>query len=97
MDVAAIVDPLLHHGGRIAVAAARFPAAPQPWLDLSTGISPWAYPVGEIELGIWQHLPSGEDLVELEAAAAQAFGGVSPDQVVAVPGTDFAIRLMAKH
>ena len=97
MDAAAIADPLLHHGGRIFVAAASFPAAPQPWLDLSTGISPWAYPVGEIELGIWQNLPSANDLAELEAAAADAFGGVSPDQIVAVPGTDFVIRLLAKH
>lgn len=95
MDVAAIVDPLLHHGGRVAVAAARFPSAATPWLDLSTGISPWAYPVGEIELSAWQNLPSDEDLAELGAAAADAFGGVSPDQIVAVPGTDFAIRLLA--
>jgi cobalamin biosynthesis protein CobC len=97
MNAAATIDPLLHHGGRIAVAAARFPAAQSPWLDLSTGISPWAYPVGEIELGTWQNLPSNEDLTELEAAAAVAFGGVSPDQIVAVPGTDFVIRLLARH
>jgi cobalamin biosynthesis protein CobC len=97
MIAAANVDPLLHHGGRIAVAAARFPETPHPWLDLSTGISPWAYPVGEIDLGAWQNLPPAEDLAELEVAAADAFGGVSPDQIVAVPGTDFAIRLLAKH
>ena len=97
MNAAAIVDPLLHHGGRIAVAAARFPSAPQPWLDLSTGISPWAYPVGEIDPSTWRNLPSDDDLAELETAAADAFGGVSPDQIVAVPGTDFAIRLLAKH
>jgi cobalamin biosynthesis protein CobC len=97
MNVVATFDPLLHHGGRIAVAAARFPSAPKPWLDLSTGISPWAYPVGEIDHGSWRNLPSNEDLGELEAAAAEAFGGVSPDQIVAVPGTDFAIRLLARQ
>lgn len=97
MNAATIVDPLLHHGGRIAVAAARYPAAPSPWLDLSTGISPWGYPVGEIDRNDWQKLPSDEDLGQLEAAAAGAFGGVSFDQIVAVPGTDFAIRLLAKH
>ncbi|WP_411290468.1 threonine-phosphate decarboxylase [Sphingorhabdus sp.] len=97
MNVANLVDPLLHHGGRIAVAAARYPAAPSPWLDLSTGISPWSYPVGEIDVNDWQKLPSEEDLGQLEAAAAGAFGDVSLDQIVAVPGTDFAIRLLAKH
>nr|WP_315456974.1 threonine-phosphate decarboxylase [uncultured Sphingorhabdus sp.] len=94
--MAAIADPLLQHGGRIAVAAARFPSAPKPWLDLSTGISPWAYPVDEIDLADWQNLPSNDDLTELELAAANAFDGVSPDQIVAVPGTDFAIRLLAQ-
>lgn len=78
------------------MAAARFPSAPKPWLDLSTGISPWAYPVDEIDLTDWQNLPSNDDLTELEMAAANAFGGVSPDQIVAVPGTDFAIRLLAQ-
>ena len=95
MDMAAIADPLLHHGGRIAVAAARYPSAPQPWLDLSTGISPWTYPVDDLATSNWQKLPPADDLAALEMAAAQAFGGVSPDQIVAVPGTDLAIRLLA--
>ena len=79
------------------MAASRFPSALLPWLDLSTGISPWAYPVGELDQEIWQNLPSDEGLSELEAAAADTLGGVSPDQIVAVPGTDFAIRLLARH
>lgn len=79
------------------MAAARYPSAPTPWLDLSTGISPWAYSVGEIDSAIWHNLPSDDDLAALETAAAKAFGGVSPDQIVAVPGTDFAIRLLARH
>ena len=78
------------------MAAARYPSAPTPWLDLSTGISPWAYPVDELEPVEWQNLPSIDDLADLEMAAANAFGGVSPDQIVAVPGTDFAIRLLAQ-
>ena len=96
MDIAVTADPLLQHGGRIAVAAARYPSAPTPWLDLSTGISPWAYPFDELEPVVWQNLPSMDDLANLEMAAANAFGGVGPDQIVAVPGTDFAIRLLAQ-
>ncbi len=78
------------------MAAARYPFAPTPWLDLSTGISPWAYPVDELDPADWQNLPSCGDLTDLEMAAADAFGGVSPDQIVAVPGIDFAIRLLAQ-
>ena len=96
MDMAVTVDPLLQHGGRISVAAARYPSAPTPWLDLSTGISPWAYPVDDLDPADWQNLPSTDDVAELEIAAADSFGGVSPDQIVAVPGTDFAIRLLAQ-
>jgi cobalamin biosynthetic protein CobC len=32
------------HDGRLAAARARFPEAPEPWLDLSTGINPRPYP-----------------------------------------------------
>jgi cobalamin biosynthesis protein CobC len=77
------------------VAAARYPSARTPWLDLSTGISPWAYPVDDLAASNWQKLPPPDDLANLEMAAGRAFGGVSPDQIVAVPGTDLAIRLLA--
>lgn len=97
MNAAATVDPFFHHGGRVAVAAAHFPSAPKPWLDLSTGISPWPYRVEEIAASAWQNLPSPEALADLERAAAEAFGGVSHEQIVAVPGTDFAIRLLARQ
>ena len=33
------------HGGRIDAAALLYPSAPQPWIDLSTGINPVAWPV----------------------------------------------------
>src|ERR1700704_3967578 len=32
------------HGGRIDTAALLYPSAPQPWIDLSTGIKPVALP-----------------------------------------------------
>lgn len=82
------------HGGRIDAAMAAWPDAPRPWLDLSTGINPrpWQPPAG---LSIDHHaLPGRTDLRALEAAAAASFG-VEPDAVVAVPGSEIALRLLA--
>ena len=81
-----------HHGGRIDAARAVFPKAPDDWIDLSTGISPYAYPTGKIA-GSLRALPSPAALAALEAAAARFFGA-SANRVVAVPGTDLALRLL---
>ncbi len=84
------------HGGQTEAAAQLYPAAPRPWLDLSTGISPWAYPVEGIAPHLWHALPSSSALKELELVAAKLFGLNDPDQIVAVPGSDIAIRLLAR-
>lgn len=84
------------HGGQTAVAAKLYPAAPRPWLDLSTGISPWAWPLPALEPQVWQTLPSPAALAQLEYAAARVFGVPDVDQIAAVPGSDIAIRLLAR-
>jgi cobalamin biosynthetic protein CobC len=33
---------VLEHGGDLAAARARFPGAPEPFIDLSTGINPFS-------------------------------------------------------
>ncbi|WP_332798339.1 threonine-phosphate decarboxylase [Sphingomonas sp. PB2P12] len=81
------------HGGRIDVAARLFPEAPRPWLDLSTGINPRPWmPFDPIDVDP-ATLPSPDTLLELEAAAADAFG-TSPDRVVALPGSEIGLRLL---
>lgn len=93
------MDPhaaLMWHGGQTAAAARLYPAAPRPWLDLSTGISPWAWPVPAIEPHLWSALPSPAALEQLEFAAARVFGMNSTEQIAAVPGSDIAIRLLAR-
>ena len=65
---------LLWHGGQTEAARRLYPAAPEPWLDLSTGIAPWAYPVGEIAAKTWTDLPNREALAQLEEVAARFFG-----------------------
>lgn len=81
------------HGGALELAQRRFPDAPQPWIDLSTGINPHGWPVPH-DLAIdWQRLPEAHQLMALEAQAAQYFG-VDPCYVCAVPGTEMAMRLI---
>jgi cobalamin biosynthetic protein CobC len=79
------------HGGRVAAARAAFGGA--DWIDLSTGIAPWSWPVDTLA-GL-DRLPEPTEIAALEAAAARAFGVADPAQVVAVPGTDLAMRLLA--
>jgi len=84
---------LLRHGGRLAAAQAWFPAAPQPWLDLSTGINPRPYPAPRARAAARVRLPEPEALAALEAAAAAAFDA-DPQRVAAVAGSEAAIRLL---
>ena len=84
-------DPLLHHGGNLAAARARY--GDGPWLDLSTGINPLPWPVSadlDIDLG---PLPDPSLLAGLEAAAATHFGA-APDHVCAIPGSEMGLRLL---
>lgn len=87
------LDAFSRHGGRLAAARAVFPRAPQPWLDLSTGINPRPYPAPRAGAAERARLPEPEALLALETAAAQAFGA-RPERVAAVPGSEAAIRLL---
>src|SRR6218665_1298989 len=81
------------HGGGLAAARARFGDAHAPWLDLSTGINPHAWPgAGEIAID-WQRLPEPEQIAALEAAAADHFG-VATGHVCAVPGSEIGLRIV---
>lgn len=82
------------HGGRTDAARNAFPGAPQPWLDLSTGLNPATYPMPVLDTADWAALPGEEALAMLEKTAASAFGAPH-DAVCAVPGTEIAIRLLA--
>lgn len=87
--------PIAHGGGLIA-AQRRHPDAPQPWLDLSTGINPVPYPLRPIPDSAWTRLPEPEEVAALEAAAARAYGVADPACVVAAPGTQALIHLLPR-
>jgi cobalamin biosynthetic protein CobC len=84
------------HGGKIEAARALFPQARTPWIDLSTGISRWAYPHKPIAPEAFTRLPDPESIAALEAAAAASFGVNDPACVIATPGSDLALRILGK-
>src|SRR5262245_66406523 len=86
--------PLLH-GGDVATARRLFPAAPEPFIDLSTGINPYSYPLPQLSPELFARLPEPAALDGLAAAAAQAYGAPSPDHVVPAPGTQILLPLVA--
>jgi len=84
------------HGGRLIEARRLFPAAPEPFIDLSTGINPLPYPVPPIEPSAWTRLPEPEDIAALEAVAAKAYGVADASMAAAVPGTQLLISLLPR-
>ena len=84
------------HGGDLATAQALFPQAPEPWIDLSTGINPISYPLPELPLSLWQRLPGKVDEAALHAAARRAYRIRSESGLVAAPGTQILIELLPR-
>ena len=79
------------HGGNIAAARRRFPDAPEPWIDLSTGISPFPYPHSPIAATAFERLPEPADEAKLRHLGARAYGAGSADNLVAAPGTQILL------
>lgn len=86
----------MDHGGSLARARALFPQAPEPWVDLSTGISPHAYPFSTLPAKAFQRLPEPARAQELLAAASEAYGAPSPACLVAAPGTQMLLPHIAR-
>jgi cobalamin biosynthetic protein CobC len=80
------------HGGDLDAARRAFPAAPEPWIDLSTGINPYAYPFAMPGAEAWQRLPQASAERALCAAAAARYGA-DPEMVLAAPGSQMLIQL----
>jgi cobalamin biosynthesis protein CobC len=84
------------HGGRLGEARRLFPDAPEPFLDLSTGINPVAYPLPTLDPALFTRLPEPEQAAALERDAARAYGVAGAAMVVAAPGTQILIDLLAR-
>jgi cobalamin biosynthetic protein CobC len=94
LDRAADFGAFTYHGGALEVARRLAPGAPEPWIDLSTGINPHPYPLPDLEPELWSRLPSDEALAGLERAAAARYGAPA-ENVVAGPGSQALIQALA--
>lgn len=83
------------HGGSLAKAEALFPGAPKPWIDLSTGINPHAYPLLDLPATASTRLPEPADAARLQAAAARYYGAPAPAHVVTAAGTQILLPMIA--
>lgn len=89
------VEPIVH-GGQLDHARRLFPDAPQPWVDLSTGINPYAYPLPSLAPETWTRLPDAEALAHLEETAARAYRAPVHAHVVAGAGSQAFIQLLPR-
>ncbi|HWK68713.1 MAG TPA: threonine-phosphate decarboxylase CobD [Rhizobiaceae bacterium] len=92
MDLTASVTD---HGGSLARARALFPHAPEPWVDLSTGINPHSYPLFDLPATSFSRLPEADRIRQLAAVAATAYGAPSASNVLPAPGTQVLLPLVA--
>ncbi len=60
------------HGGQLVIASRQYQIPVADWLDLSTGVSPFVYPLPEVPTYCWQRLPEVND--GLEQAAVDYYG-----------------------
>jgi cobalamin biosynthetic protein CobC len=72
---------------------ALFPQAPEPWIDLSTGINPWPYPLSAAALSHFARLPDSDLFAASRTAMAQTFGAMEA-AVLPAPGSEALIRLL---
>lgn len=84
------------HGGDLTAIRARFADAPEPWIDLSTGISPWAYPIPDLAESVWSRLPEPAAVADLLETAGVAYGIPAGARAVPAPGTQALIQLLPR-
>ena len=82
------------HGGGLDAAVKRYGGARTDWLDLSTGINPMPYPIGEIDAEAWTALPDQSAFDRLTQAARTFWAIPEGVEIVPAPGASALIASM---
>jgi len=89
------IDPRFYErGGRLDVAREAYPDAPAPWIDLSTAISPWSYPMPALSGGDMRPYPDAGALQRLTAAAKKAYRAPAVADAIPVPGVNAGLSVL---
>ena len=91
-EVPAIAD----HGGQIQAATAEFGQPAEGWLDLSTGINPFPYPLPPLAPELWTRLPDSELFQGARQAALAYFGAPADAGVVEAAGSQALIQALPR-
>ena len=88
------------HGGDLLQVQNLYPDAPQPWIDISTGINPHSWPwqekisATELEEAA-RRLPGQADIAFCRDACADYFG-IGSEDIILTPGSQAAIELLPR-
>lgn len=88
--------PVVAHGGRLDAARRLYPNAPQPWIDLSTGVNPRAYPLPPLADEAFTRLPDDDAFAALDSAARKAYGAPAGADVVPGGGAQAFIQMLPR-
>ncbi len=83
--------PARDHGGGLDAAIERYGGTRADWVDLSTGINPVPYPIGDIGTEAWTALPDRAAQTRLEQAARKVWSVPDSWAVLAAPGASALI------
>ncbi len=84
------------HGGALDQAVRKYGGTPDSWLDLSTGINPNAYRVGDLPPSVWQRLPDKNSEEALLKAARRIYSVRDDMGIAAANGTQSLIELLPR-
>ncbi|NVK44862.1 MAG: pyridoxal phosphate-dependent class II aminotransferase [Rhodobacteraceae bacterium] len=79
------------HGGGLDAAVARYGGEKSDWIDLSTGINPTPYPIGNIPQSAWSSLPDAAAQDALIQAARAFWNVPRRAAILAAPGASSLI------
>lgn len=82
------------HGGGLDGAMARWGGTRADWLDLSTGINPVPYPIGDIPAHAWTALPDAGAMDRLLGAARRFWQVPDGADIIVAPGASALIARM---
>ena len=84
----------LVHGGRIDDAMAVYGGDRGRWIDLSTGINPWPYPIPTLGADVWGRLPEQQRYDACCAAARERYCAPADAAMSLAPGSQMHIQLL---